>query len=123
MISFSSFYVVVSFFILCAGISNNLIPIQTVHGSSSPEADQLNDHLKQRHQQQLLNHDHDSIENIESHSLLPQQKPQQYDEQRHSNSKVLATDVDIAISDGTSNEQILYFSNLNGNENVKGNFP
>lgn len=113
------------FFILCAGISNNLIPIQTVHGSSSPEADRLNDHLKQRHQQQLLNHDHDSIENIESHPLLPQQKPQKYDddEQRHSNSKVLATDVDIAISDGTSNEQILYFSNLNGNENVKGNFP
>lgn len=57
------------------------------------------------------------MRNGHQHSALPQTQSIQYDESNHqSRAKGLSNDDDVAISD----EQILYFANINGNDNVKG---
>lgn len=107
----TNFHIFVSQF---TGISNNLNPIQFVNGFASQE-DRLVDHFKQ---QSSLNRGHNFMRNSHQHSALPQTQSMQYDESNHqSRAKGLSNDDDVAISD----EQILYFANINGNDNVKGN--
>lgn len=111
-----------------------------MHGFSPVESDRLGlDHLKQhqhQHQHQpLLNHGvgrgigsssssniatgHDFIKNIQQHVKgVPPPSPLSFGENRHGNAKGFATADNIAISDVSSNEQMLYFSN----DNVKGNY-
>lgn len=104
---------------LFSGISNHLVPIQFVHGYTSQE-DRPIDHVKQhqQHQQQpqSLNHGHSFMKNIRQHSQIAQSKALQYDETHRNRAKGLLNDDDISISA----EQILYFTNINVNENVKG---
>lgn len=103
-----------------SGISNKLVPIQIVHGFSPAENDRLGDHLKQhqhqhQHQHQVLSRGgHDFIKNIQQH--VKAAPP--FGESHHVNAKILSTADNIAISDVSSNEQMLYFSN----DNVKGNY-
>lgn len=110
-----------------SGISNKLVPIQIVHGFSPVENDRLADHLKQhQHQHQTLARGgHDFIKNTQQHvkTALPFGEIRSHSSSSSSNSaKGLATADNIAISDVLSNEQMLYFSNENGNDNVKGNY-
>lgn len=104
-------------FIHFSGISNKLVPIQIVHGFSPVENERPGDHVKQhQHQHQSLGRGgHDFIKSIQQHV----KSVQPFGESRRgSNAKGLATADNIAISDVSSNEQMLYFSN----DNVKGNY-
>lgn len=95
-----------------SGISNKLVPIQIVHGFSPVESDRLGDHSKQ-HQHQ--HGGHDFIRNIQQHvkSASP------FGESHHGiSAKGLSPADNIAISDVSSSEQMIYFSN----DNVKGNY-
>lgn len=128
-----------------AGISNNLAPIQIVYGFSSPALDvhdrSIVDDLKQR-QQQLTSTGigHEFVKNVHQQQSLLDTKPNVNDEtqkkdqqqQQHqqqqqlpheqTNAKGLIQTDDIAIPDVSSNEQILYFTSVNRNGNVKGNY-
>lgn len=110
-----------------SGISNKLVPIQIVHGFSPVENDRLADHLKQhQHQHQTLARGgHDFIKNTQQHvKTVPFGEIRSHSSSSSSSNsaKGLATADNIAISDVLSNEQMLYFSNENGNDNVKGNY-
>lgn len=58
------------------------------------------------------------MRNTHQHSTILQSKILHYDENHKGRAKRLGGDDSIALSE----EQILYYANLNGNENVKGNY-
>lgn len=108
------FYLFLFLFVVVVwtGISNKLVPIQIVHGFSSVESDRLSDHLKHNsHQHQ---HQHQT-----TLSRGPDHGTVSFAENRRTSANGLATADNIAaISDVSSSEQMIYFTN----ENVKGNF-
>lgn len=87
-----------------------------MHGFSPVESDHLKPHQHQ-HQHQPFNRAHEFGKNVQPHT-----KAAPFGEIRRSSAKGLSTADNIAISDVSSNEQMLYFTNENGNDNVKGNY-